>query len=337
MKQIFRTYTSLNATVFDLLSGDTEVKQTTAFSYLLAKDKNILQDFLNLEEIQRILGKSKLEKFSKVIVHSELISRNKKRADIVIQLFQNKKPKTALIIEAKSANINSSAKHIVKQISGYLTPNEFSELNDFDIYGCSLTKNELIMNNPKITAISWSNIFEMLNGKKGLAKEFLEFISNIKGTMKFYEKEVYSIPAGSSHKYQYDFPYLYECPNEGPQYTAMKKPLFMAFRKPHGGIMEKIFGVDDIIIMNPKTDFPSFLNNKAYSDEVKKRVTYYCNDLWGEGNYDDNEKQFFILSQTNQIELKHKPRPKRNNSFRAYYQLSELLNIDKTIVKTDRN
>ena len=110
----------------------------------------------------------------------------------------------------------------------------------------------------------------------------------------------------------------------------------MSFRK-RLGIMEKIFGVDDIIIMNPKTDYQSFLNNKAYSDEVKTRVTDYCNDLWGAENYDDNEKQFFILSQTNQIELKHKPRPKRNNAFRAYYQLSELLNEDKKIVKTENN
>lgn len=336
MKHIFRTYNSLNATVFDLLSGDTEVKQTTAFAYLLSKDKKTLQDFLNLEEVKRILGKIKLEKFEKIIVHSELISTSKKRADIVIQLYQNKKPKIALIIEAKSAKINSSSKQIVNQISGYLKPTEFSELSGFEVFGCSLTKNDLIMHNPKITAISWSSIFEMLNDKKGLAKEYLEFISNIKGTMKFYEKEVFSIPAGNSHKYQYNYPNIYECPNEGTRYTSMKKPLFMAFRK-RLGIMEKIFGVDDIIIMNPKTDYQSFMTNKAYSDNIKKRVTDYCNDFWGEGKYDDNEKQFFILSQTNQIELQHKPRPKRNNAFRAYYKLSELLNAEKKIVETEKN
>ena len=94
----------------------------------------------------------------------------------------------------------------------------------------------------------------MLSNKNGLAKDYLEFISRIKGTMKFYEKEVFSIPAGDSYKYQYNYPHIYECPNEGTQYTSMKKPLFMAFRKKLG-IMEKIFGVEEIIIMNPKTDF----------------------------------------------------------------------------------
>jgi len=38
MEQIFRTYNTLNASVFDLLSGDTEVKQTSALAYLLSQD-----------------------------------------------------------------------------------------------------------------------------------------------------------------------------------------------------------------------------------------------------------------------------------------------------------
>lgn len=336
MKLVFRTYNSLNATVFDLLSGDTEVKQTTAFAYLLAKERNSLQDFLNLEGIKRILGRISLDKYDKIVIHSELISTSNKRADIVIQLYKNNEPKIALIIEAKNAKINSSSRQIINQISGYLEPSEFFELSDFETFGCSLTKNDLIMHNPKVTAISWSSIFEMLNGKKGLAREYLEFISNINGTMKFYEKEVFSIPAGDSHRYQYNYPNIYECPNEGTRYTSMKRPLFMAFRK-RFGIMERIFGVDDIIIMNPRNDYQSFMTNRAYSDDVKKRVTDYCNDFWGEGNYDDNEKQFFILSQTNQIELRHKPKPRRNNAFRAYYKLSDLLNAEKTIVEPEKD
>ena len=99
--------------------------------------------------------------------------------------------------------------------------------------------------------------------------------------------------------------------------------------------MEKIFGLGDIIIINPKTDYESFITNKAYSDDFKKRVTDFCNDLQREGKYDNNEKQFFILSQTNQIDLQHKPRPEKNNAFRAYYKLSELLNAEKTIVETE--
>lgn len=336
MKQIFRTYNSLNASIFDLLSGKTEVKQTTGLAFLLSNDKNVLQGFLNIGEIQRLIGKTKIQHYNKIIVHSELFSKNRRRADVVIQLYKNNQPEFALIIEAKNAKIKSSSKSVVKQITEYLQPDEFIDLKDFKLFGCALTKNDLIMHNPQITAVSWSTIFEMLNKKGGLAKDYLEYISRIKGTMKFYEKEVFSIPAGDSYKYQYSYPFIYECPNEGTQYTSMKKPLFMAFRKKMG-IMERIFGVEEIIIMNPKTDFNSFLNNKEYSNELKKRMTDYCNEYWGEDNYDDSEKQFFILSQTNQIELKHKPRPPKNNAFRAYYKLSELLDENKKTVNTDKN
>ncbi len=330
MKQIFRTYNALNASVFDLLSGNNEVKQTIGLAYLLSKDKKTLLDFLNLVPI---IEKTSIDQCNKVIVHTELISKNGKRADIVIQLYKDNQPQTALLIEAKNAKINSSAKSIINQISGYLKEDEFPDLNDFNVVGCALTKNNLVMHEEKITAISWSSIFEMLSKEKGLGKAYLEYISKIKGTMKFYEKEVFSIPAGNSYEYLYNYPNIYECPNQGKGYTSMKKPLFLAFRRKLG-IMEKLFGVDEIIIMNPKTDYSSFMSNKAYSDDVKKRVTDYCNDRWGEGTYVDDEKQFFILSQTNQIELKHKPRPKRNNSFRGYYTLSELLNEDLKIVET---
>jgi hypothetical protein len=305
--------------------------------FLFSKGVSIRRNDRYLKgDLQRGQLSPEYPNYDKVVVHSELYSINKKRADIVIQLYKNQNPDLAIIIEAKNAKIKSSSKSIIKQISGYLNPKEFPELTDFELYGCALTKNDLVMHNPKITSVSWSSIFEILSNKTGLAKDYLEFISRIKGTMKFYEKEVFSIPAGDSYKFQYNYPFIYECPNEGTRYTSMKKPLFMAFRK-RLGIMEKIFGVEEIIIMNPNTDFSSFLNNKKYSNELKKRMTDYCNEYWGEGKYDDSEKQFFILSQSNQIDLIHKPRPKRNNAFRAYYKLSELLDLKKKTVNTNKN
>jgi len=289
---------------------------------------------LNIKEITKITGRIKIKDYTKIIVHSELTSVNKRRADIAILLFRNNMPDKALIIEAKSAKVNASSDKIKNQISKYLRSGEFIELENFETKGCALTKNKLIIDHQDITAISWSSIFEMLGNKSELANDYLQYITNIKGTMKFYEKEVFSVPAGNSNRSQYNYPFIYECPNKGKTYTSMKKPLFMAFRK-RLGIMEKLFGVDEIIIMNPKTDYNSFMNNNAYSDDIKKRVTDYCNDSWEENNYVDDEKQFFILSKTNQIELKHKPRPKRNNPFRGYYKLSELLNEEKVIVETD--
>ena len=145
---------------------------------------------------------------------------------------------------------------------------------------------------------------------------------------KYYEKEVYSVPAGRTHGFQHEYPYVYTCPSKGKAYTSIKKPLYMAFRKKEG-IMERLFGLDCIITADP-ANIDSFMKLDHYSDEVKDRIKHVCD------RYDlKTETQFFILSETNQIELKHKPRPARNNSFRAYYTLSELLDSDKTIVELE--
>ncbi len=335
MKQIFRTYNSLNASIFDLIDGSFEVKQTTGLAFLLANDSSFLNSFLCLPEIKILIGKINIKNYSKIIVHSELISKAGKRVDIAIQLYKNGIPDFAIIIEAKNVNKNTSFKNVLSQVEGYINSKEFSEFKEFqNIYGCALTKNDLLINSGSITSISWNRIINLLAGKKtGLAKEYLDFLIRIKGVMKFYEREVFSVPAKGSFQYQYDYPHIYECPNVGRNFTSMKKPLYMTFRK-HLGVMEKLFGVDDIIIMNPHTDFEAFLKNSSYSQETKERIKKYCDDFWTPGNYDDNEKQFFVLSLTNQIELKHHPKPAKNNSFRAYYTLSELLNPDKKIVET---
>lgn len=335
MKQIFRTYNSLDASIFDLIDGSFEVKQTTGLAFLLANDSSFLSSLLCLPEFKILIGKINIKDYSKIIVHSELISKAGKRIDIAVQLYKNGIPDFAIIIEAKNVNKNTSFKNVLSQVKGYINSNEFSELKEFQkIYGCALTKNDLLINSGTITSISWNKIIKLLSGKKtGLAKEYLVFLIRIKGIMKFYEREVFSVPAKGSFQYQYDYPHIYECPNVGKNFISMKKPLYMTFRK-HLGVMERLFGVDDIIIMNPHTDFEAFMKNSSYSQETKKRITKYCDDFWNPGNYDDNEKQFFVLSLTNQIELNHHPKPAKNNSFRAYYTLSELLNSDKKIVET---
>jgi hypothetical protein len=47
--------------------------------------------------------------------------------------------------------------------------------------------------------------------------------------------------------------------------------------------------------------------------------------IWNDNEKPDEEKQFFILSEKNTIQLQHSPKPKKNNSFRAYYELADIL------------
>lgn len=333
MKTIFRTYNKFNASIFDLIGGKNEVKQTIALGYLLSKDKSVLNDFLRLKPILSLLGKLKLEDYNKVIIHSELVSKTGKRADIVIQMYKNDIPSKAILIEAKSIGLNTSSRRVVKQIEDYVFQSDFPSLIGFDLYGCLLTKNNLVFKPSKVVSISWNEIIKILLNKEGLAKDYLEFLTKITGSMKFYEKEVLSIPTGGTYILQSSYPHIYGCPNEGKNFKSLKKPLYVTFRKGKGGEMERLYGVDEIIILNPKKDFEAFLNNSQFSDSIKNRIKTYCDKMWVDGNYIDNEKQFFILSITNTIELKHKPKPPKNNTFRAYYKLSDLLNTSNNVIE----
>ena len=54
----------------------------------------------------------------------------------------------------------------------------------------------------------------------------------------------------------------------------------------------------------------------------------------GKNKYSTNTRKVFILSTKDTIQLKHKPRPKKNNSGIAYYQLAELLDSDNKILNS---
>ncbi len=333
MEIIFRTYQNFNSSIFDLISGETEVKQTTGFSLLLAKNSDFLNHFCNYKKLTAEIGKIKIKDYSKIVINSELLLDESKRADIVIKFYKNNKPDFLLLFEAKSISVETNSEKICGQLNSYIKKNKSTIFANFKIHKVLLTRNK-IFEDGYIT-ITWDEIVELLLNYKSrneLINDYIHFLSNIKKSMKFYEKEVYSIPAGNSYKYQSKYPFIYECPNRG-NFIMKKKPLFLTFRN-KGGTMEKLFGLEDKIIMNPQQDLFDFYQSD-YSDEIKNRIKKYVEAFWGQDSLPNEKHQFFILSETNQIMLKHKPKPKKNNSFRAYYKLSELLNEKKIIVNTE--
>jgi hypothetical protein len=334
MKSTFRLYNQVNSSFFNLIKGISEVQQTKGLALLLSKSDIFLNEF-----IYKLTDK-KLE-FDEVIVNSELQSGAKKdggRIDILIRLFFNKKPIKSFLIEAKSAKINIEQDSVISQLNRYVDEG-FPELEAFtkqdSLLLVSLTKYNTFSADNKYRFVTWSEIIDMLLKIKDKSKEqflneltldYLKFLTNIKGTMKFYENEVLSIPtAKETNLLATEEPYIYECPDNA-KYRINSKPLYVAFRKSGGGEMNKLFGVDDIIILNPSTDLDTFMNDDSYVKDVRDRVKKYC-DVTNLKEVDDR-KQFFILSETNIIELKHNPKPLKNNSYRAYYQLADILKND---------
>ena len=299
------------------------------------KSNIALKAFIEIKSIKDKIGVIDLTSLDRLIVNCELISHteSKFRADIVLRFYKSGRPYKALLIEAKSINKRTSAESAEKQLQDYGSKDAFKELFEFgdNQYSITLTKMPKYEKKDFAISVTWSDIIEAFYSVKSqdeLLSDYFKFITNINGAMKFFEQEVYSIPTVEWSKNAIDKYSVYECPNSG-RYLIKQKPLYLTFRKSGGGEMDKLFKVEDIIIINFKEDFETFTNDERYDNRFRERVAKYAEymlkeEIWLELPSDD--KQVFILSD-NPIELKNKPKPKNgNNSFRAYYELADLIN-----------
>jgi len=265
-----------------------------------------------------------------------------KRVDILIRFFKNFKLDKVIIIEAKTISKTIDFFSAKKQLSEYVNIHFnylFKDIENDRILKIVLTKYENTENHDNAISMAWDDILKTLysinpksnNLETQLCRDYFNFLIKINGTMKFYEKEVYSIPSADWSQSLIEKYNIYECPNKG-SYVIKKKPLYLAFRKSGGGEMNCLYKIEDIIILKPKSDLDIFLASD-YEGYKKESIKKYCdfmtnheNGHWKEGLPLD-ERQFIILSKENNIELsKPYPKPKRNNSYRAYHTLSEIIN-----------
>lgn len=335
MKTHFRLYTDtktdFQSSIFDLISGEKETKQTKGLAYVFTQYESFLFSFLDFKPVKdglKICLKSsiKFEEITSIEVSAERFTTDRKRADIVIKIDSKKKPLIAIIIEAKSVKTNVNQQLLSSQILNYLDDRQFPELISYQKIGIVLTKyNQSI---PNIVNISWENIVQLLFDfcKKLSANEiisqYLNFITQIDKAMKYYEREVLSIPAGKSLTMvqQYN---IYVCPDT--KNYNYKRPLFVTFRQANGGVMNKLYKIEDIIILNPTNQNEvQALQNSTYPDNIKTRISSYL----AAANYNspiDYDERFYILSETDSIDLNQNPKPQRNNAKFTYYTLKEIL------------
>mgnify|MGYP000885225765 CR=1 FL=1 len=338
---IFNLYNQFNSSFFDLIEGNFETKQTKGLGVLLSKSPIFLKTFLNLKKINSNFKIDSIESYDRIVVNCELASNENKRIDILIRFFKNYKLNKVIIIEAKTISKNIDFFSAKKQLNQYVENHFkylFEDIENENILKIVLTKYENTENSDNTISMAWDDILNALyqikpksnNIETQLCRDYFYFLTKINGSMKFYEKEVYSIPSANWSQDLINRFNVYECLNKG-KYVIKKKPLYITFRKSGGGQMERLYKIDDIIILKPKSDLESFLNSD-YDINKRKSIEKYCefmtndeNGHWKDGLPND-ERQFIILSNQNNIELPSCPKPKRNNSFRAYYTLSEILN-----------
>src|SRR5690554_151727 len=285
-KIYFKIYNQFNSSLFDLIEGNHETKQTKGLGVLLSKSPRFLETFLNLKKISSNIKIDKITSYDRIVIDCELVSRkNGRRIDILLRFYKSLRLEKAIIIEAKTISKSISFFAAKRQLNEYLNDDFnylFKELSTDNILKIVLTKYENTENADNTISMSWDDILRASYSIKfnenyfetQLCKDYFDFLTKINGAMKFYEKEVFSIPSADWSQDLIEKHNVYECLNSG-RYIIKKKPLYIAFRKSGGGQMEKLYKIDEILILNPYLELKSFLESD-YDISKKESVENYC-------------------------------------------------------------
>jgi hypothetical protein len=220
----------------------------------------------------------KLKTISAIEVSAERFTEDHNRADIVFKIDRGGKPLLAVILEAKSIKVSVHKASLLTQITHYLHGAQFPGIEAYPRIAVVLTK--YMQNIAGVACITWDDVILLLKSHSrqkddnSLISQYLHFLLDIDKTMKYYEKEVLSIPAGKSidrvEKYT-----VYECPDK-LKYNY-KKPLFICFREGRGGVMDSLYKIEEIVVFNPleKSELETF-KNSTLPDNWKKRILDYA-------------------------------------------------------------
>jgi hypothetical protein len=324
----FRRYDKINCTLFDLIDGDLEVKQTMALGYLFSKSKLAISLFLKLLNVQNL-------KYDKYIVDCEAQGKQASqngRIDILIRFYNNYQPIYAIIIEAKSVRASTKSYVAANQVVNYLGFHQLANFKPNEIVLVTITRDASIKHASNgVISISWSHLISELHDavikKKNqdqLIDEFLSFIINIKGNMNYYQEEILSIPAGETINAVMASG-IYERPTH---YSTQKKSLFLAFRasgKGKNGIMEKLYKLEDKFELDLNDQSAITVIDRSFPGFAQSINSYKIN-----ASYPTNDhqiKQVYLLDKNRPIILSIPVRPVENNTSPIYYSLSDFLRV----------
>lgn len=362
----FRLYGRLNCNFFDLVSGKKEPQQTKGLGLLLSKSPKALELFLRLvfpgQHIKKLLElrcivdceaiqKENTSTAADVESEEAKVKKNakSKRADIVIRFYDGSTPHCAIVVEAKGWDKTAQEDQVTCQIINYCE--KFKILREFTnkITAVTLTANRILSHQDKyeyvnsIVNITWLQLLDAFaeiklpnNKFEGeLIKNYCDYLLKIKSDMKFYEKEVLSIPAGQSIDKIENFG-IYVCPNTKKYNKHKKRAMFFAFRKGKGGEMNDLYKVSEVVIMRFDNEGINAL--KSTNEDYAKRAEAYRDDS---PEFDKTEEKWVLfLDKDKSIKLPKPCRPEQNPQGVVGYSLHEFFaepNKDDIVILESRN
>lgn len=317
----FRKYDKINCTIFDLIGGDLEPKQTMALGYLFSKSRSALNAFLKLIGVKVT--------FDKCIVDCEPRRNeedNNDRIDILLRLYQDEHPVKAIIIEAKSVKAKTSEVAANNQVQKYVS---FPQLKGFsNIETVTLTQDvkTLVEGSTSITWLELVNELSRVQGEEPIIKDFINYILNIKGNnMKHYEEEIVSIPAGNSYEAVVSSG-IYECPVEYKRRNP-QNPLFITFREKGGGAMKTLYKLLDVLELDLDDEASIEKVDEASIEKVGKQLNLKdrLDRYKSFGTPTKGVKRVYVLDIDDAITLPIPVTPMENNTPIINYKISDFI------------
>lgn len=349
LNNTFRLYQSENSkytsSLFDLIDGDHETKQTKGLAYLFSLSPELLKEFLTVNKIKAFikkkLSKNEYDQFLNsdfLKVDAEMISEGeeKVRRDITLTFYFKSQKVLVLIFEAK--NIKLGINHnLEEQLQRYIDPKYFPFDEHVPKIAVALTKYKQSFKKEAFISFTWVEMIKVLHQtlqtnlnstKELILKDYFKFITGVDKGMHYYEKEILSVPAGKTFDEITKY-HIHACPDT-PSYNY-RDPLFITFRQKGGGVMNKLYKIEDIFVLAPEN--LSILKDISESDfSYKDRLLAYIQDRKrGHGFKGNDTYRFYILEENQHISLPHNPRPEKNNAGGWYYTLSELLSGSQVV------
>lgn len=314
----FRRYDKIS-TIFDLIGGDLEPKQTTALGYLFNKSRSALNAFLKLIGVKVT--------FDKCIVDCEAQCKEKDnngRIDILLRLYQDEHPVKAIIIEAKSVKAKTSEVAANNQVQKYVSFPQLKGFSNKETVTLTQDVKTLVEGSTSITWLDLVNELSNVQGKEPIIKDFINYILNIKGNMKHYEEEIVSIPAGNSYEAVVSSG-IYECPVEykrNPQ-----NPLFITFREKGGGAMKTLYKLLDVLELDLDDEASIEKVDEASIEKVGKQLNLKdrLDRYKSFGTPTKGVKRVYVLDIDDAITLPIPVTPMENNTPIINYKISDFI------------
>ena len=260
------------------------------------------------------------------------------RADIIIRFFNGFIPHNAIVLEAKGWGKKANEEQITNQIINYCE--KFEILKEFadKIIAVTLTSNRILSHQEEyknvkdVKNITWIDLVNRLiednkaknTLEKELIKDYCNYLLKIGNNMKFYEKEVISIPTQKTIQYvENNDIALYECPNDRRPYTALHKTaLYLTFRA-KGGVATQLYKVSDRVVLRFGDEEALIALDSiqmGYTERLKKYIEQITNASSYQDDWWNKEKQVFFIDHKASIKLPNptKPHAQNNTNYPSY-------------------